>query len=103
LTCFKGIATSVPLLTGSWHCFEYHVSSEGTIETWLDGKIISGLTIKAGVTNAHAAIWQGKSYKPQVTGVYFGWEAYGGDANTFWYDDISIASTRSGCLGSLTS
>jgi Cip1-like, core domain len=99
---FKGIATSVPLPTGSWQCFEYHVSPDGTIETWLNSKVIPGLTIQAGATNAHAAIWQSKSYKPQVTGVYFGWEAYGGDANTFWYDDINIASTRPGCLGSST-
>lgn len=78
------------------------MSRDGTIETWLDSRVISGLTIKAGVTNAHAAIWQGKSYKAQITGVYFGWEAYGGDANTFWYDDISISSNRLGCLNSLT-
>ena len=99
---FQGTATSVPLAPGSWQCFEYHVSSDGTIETWLDSKVIPGLTIKAGVTNSHASIWQGKSYKPQITGVYFGWEAYGGDANTFWFDDISTASTRPGCLGNST-
>lgn len=94
----QGIATSVTLPTGVWQCFEYHVSSDGTIETWLEGQAIRGLTIKSGVTNAHASIW-GKTYKPAITGVYFGWEAYGGDANTFWFDDIAIASTRPGCLG----
>jgi hypothetical protein len=30
-------------------------------------------------------------------GVYFGWESYGGDVNTFWYDDIVVSSTRVGC------
>ena len=78
------------------------MSSNGNIETWLDGKVIPGLTIKAEAANTHATIWQGKSYKPQITGVYFGWEAYGGDVNTFWYDDIAIASNRPGCLGNST-
>ncbi len=78
------------------------MSPDGIIETWLDSKVIPGLTIKAGVTNAHAVIWQGKSYKLGITGVFFGWEAYGGDANTFWYDDIAIAATRPGCLGNST-
>ena len=96
LTSVSGVTTSLPLSTTAWQCFESHVMADGTIETWLDGKVIPGLTIKPGVTNAHASIW-GKSYKPAITGVYFGWESYGGDANTMWFDDIAIASTRPGC------
>ncbi|KAK3360617.1 hypothetical protein B0T25DRAFT_449538 [Lasiosphaeria hispida] len=95
----QGIATSVALPTGVWQCFEYHVSSDGTIETWLEGKAIPGLTVVKSGTNTHASIW-GKNYKPIIGGVYFGWEAYGGDANTFWYDDIAIGPSRPGCLGS---
>lgn len=93
----QGIAASTALPTGSWKCFEYHLGSDGTIETWLDGTAIAGLTSKAGTTNSNAAQWQRSSYKPKVTGIYFGWESYGGDTNTFWYDDISISSTRVGC------
>ncbi|KAH8885284.1 hypothetical protein GQ53DRAFT_729195 [Thozetella sp. PMI_491] len=94
----QGVATSLPLSAGSWQCFEYHVSPDGTIETWLDSNVIPGLTIRAGVANSHASIW-GKSYRPKVTGVYFGWEAYGGNTNTLWFDDIAISSSRAGCLG----
>ncbi|KAL1850947.1 hypothetical protein VTK73DRAFT_9593 [Phialemonium thermophilum] len=93
----QGIAASTALPSGAWHCFEYHLGGDGTIETWLDGKAIDGLTVKAGTTNANAAQWGRGSYKPKVSAVYFGWESYGGDANTFWYDDISIGSTRAGC------
>ncbi|RDL35958.1 Uncharacterized protein BP5553_06570 [Venustampulla echinocandica] len=93
----QGIATSTALPTGSWQCFEYHLGTDGTVETWLNGNVIAGLTSKAGVPNSNAAQWQRSSIKPKVTGVYFGWESYGGDANTFWYDDISISSTRVGC------
>jgi hypothetical protein len=93
----QGIAASTPLPTGDWQCFEYHLGTDGTIETWLNSKAIDGLTSKAGVANANAAQWQRSSVIPKVTGIYFGWESYGGDTNTLWYDDISISSERVGC------
>ncbi|KIH93759.1 hypothetical protein SPBR_04426 [Sporothrix brasiliensis 5110] len=93
----QGIAASTALPTGSWQCFEYHVGADGTIETWLNGKAIAGLTSKAGTANANAAQWQRSALKPKITGVYFGWESYGGDTNTFWYDDVAISGTRVGC------
>jgi hypothetical protein len=93
----QGIAASTALPTGAWQCFEYHLGTDGTIETWLNGNAIAGLTSKAGVANANAAQWQRSTIKPKITGVYFGWESYGGDVNTFWYDDIAISSTRNNC------
>ncbi|KAL9089225.1 MAG: hypothetical protein Q9165_005793 [Trypethelium subeluteriae] len=93
----QGIATSTALPTGTWNCFESHVSSDGTIETWLNNNTIPGLNVGPGISNPNADQWENKNYKPDVTGVYFGWESYGGDVNTFWYDDVSIASTRVGC------
>lgn len=91
-----GIATSTALPTGSFQCFEYHLGTDGTIETWLNGTAIAGLTVGPNVTNANANGW-GSSYIPDITGVYFGWESYSGEINTFWYDDIVIDSTRVGC------
>ncbi|KAE8441888.1 hypothetical protein EG329_004194 [Mollisiaceae sp. DMI_Dod_QoI] len=93
----QGIASSTALPTGAWQCFEYHIGTDGTIETWLNSNAIAGLTAKAGVANSNAAQWQRSSLKPKITGVYFGWESYGGDVNTFWYDDVAVASTRVGC------
>ncbi|ORY09751.1 hypothetical protein BCR34DRAFT_515985 [Clohesyomyces aquaticus] len=93
----QGIAASTPLPANSWKCFEYHIGTDGTIETWLNGSVIAGLTVKPGVSNANAAQWQRSSSKPKITAIYFGWESYGGDANTFWYDNISVSSTRVGC------
>jgi hypothetical protein len=90
----NGIAASKALPTGSWQCFEYHLGADGSIETWLNGEAIAGLTTK---NNTNAGQWTRSSIKPKITGVYFGWESYGGDTNTFWYDDIAIASTRVGC------
>lgn len=93
----QGIATSEALPTGAWECFEYHLGTDGTIETWLNNNTIPGLTVKAGVANANDQQWTRSSYKPKISGVYFGWESYGGDVNTFWYDDIAVSSTRVGC------
>lgn len=95
----SGIAASTPLPTGAFQCFEYHLGTDGTIETWLNGNSISGLQAGPSSANPYAGQW-GKTYKPRVTGVYFGWESYGGDVNTMWYDDVSISSSRVGCGGS---
>jgi polysaccharide lyase-like protein len=95
----QGIAASTPLPTGAFQCFEYHLGTDGTIETWLNGNAIPGL--QAGPNaggNAYNHQW-GTAYKPKVTGVYFGWESYGGDVNTMWYDDVSVSGSRVGCGG----
>ncbi|TLD05355.1 uncharacterized protein PgNI_10051 [Pyricularia grisea] len=93
----QGIAASAALPTNTWQCIEYHIGPDGTLETWLNDNAVAGLTSKAGVSNANAGGWQRSTVKPNVTGVYFGWESYSGGTNTFWYDDISISSTRVGC------
>jgi hypothetical protein len=95
----QGIAASAPLPTGSFQCFEYHVGSDGTIETWLNGAAIGALQAGPKANNPNGAQWQRTAYSPKVTGIYFGWESYGGDTNTFWYDDVAISSTRVGCEG----
>lgn len=96
----QGVATSTSLPTNSWECFEYHVGTDGTIETWLNDEAISGLTYGPGIDNPNAGAWSRSSIIPKPSGVYFGWESYGGDTNTFWYDDIVISSSRVGCSGS---
>jgi hypothetical protein len=93
----NGISASKALSAGKWQCFEYHLGADGSFETWLDGTAIDGLTVKAGTANPNAGQWQRSSYKPKVTSINFGWESYGGDTNTFWFDDIAINSTRVGC------
>ncbi|KAF1952240.1 hypothetical protein CC80DRAFT_479871 [Byssothecium circinans] len=93
----NGIAASKALSAGEWQCFEYHLGTDGSIETWLDGTAIDALTVKSGTTNPNAGQWTRSGYKPKITSINFGWESYGGDTNTFWYDDISVSSTRVGC------
>lgn len=93
----QGIATSAALPTGDWVCFESHVGADGTIETWLDDEAIAGLTAGPGSDNPNGAQWERGLILPQLQGVYFGWESYGGDTNTIWYDDVAISSSRIGC------
>jgi hypothetical protein len=74
----QGIAASTALKTGAWSCFEYHLGTDGTIETWLNNSTIAALTVKSGTSNPNAAQWQRSNYKPKVTAINFGWESYGG-------------------------
>ncbi|KAI1817184.1 hypothetical protein GGS20DRAFT_533895 [Poronia punctata] len=92
-----GIAASKALPAGSWQCFEYHLGTDGTFETWLNNATIPALTVTSGSDNPNAGQWTRSSYVPKIQGIYFGWESYGGDINTFWYDDIEVSSSRVGC------
>ncbi|TVY49733.1 hypothetical protein LCER1_G009013 [Lachnellula cervina] len=92
-----GIATSTALPTGTFECFEYHLGPDGTIETWLNNSTIAGLATGPDSTNPYDSGWSSSTIIPNITAVYFGWESYGGDVNTFWYDDIVVSSTRIGC------
>jgi hypothetical protein len=68
------------------------------VETWVDNSPVGGLTVGPGFENANAGQWQRGGLKGlKIQGVYFGWESYGGDTNTFWYDDIVVSGTRVGC------
>lgn len=67
----QGIAASTALPTGTWQCFEYHLGTDGTVETWLNGNVIDGLTVKPGATNSNAAQWQRSSGRPKITAIYF--------------------------------
>lgn len=93
----QGIAASTDLPVDAWQCLEYHLGPDGTVETWLNGEAIEGLTSKAGESNPVGEQWERSDIVPEITGVYFGWESYGGDTNTFWYDDIVVGSERAGC------
>lgn len=99
----QGIASSVDLPTGSFQCFEYYLGTDGTIQTWLNSNLITGMTAGPSSNNSNDAGWTRATYVPDITGVYFGWEAYSGDINTVWFDDVAIATSRVGCGGPASS
>ncbi|KAF4472945.1 carbohydrate-binding module family 1 [Fusarium albosuccineum] len=93
----QGIAASTTLKANTWQCIEHHLGTDGTLETWVGGKAVKGLTSKPKAASDFDGQWQNGAIKPKISAVYFGWESYGGDTNTMWYDDIVVDSSRIGC------
>jgi hypothetical protein len=92
-----GIAASVKPETGKWLCIELLVDGN-KLETWLDGMPVQGLTVEGESTPDIDAQWQRKAdWHPSLSDIRFGWESYGSDENTLWYDDVLLGTTRSSC------
>ena len=41
--------------------------------------------------------WLARAWHPSVTDLRLGWESYAGDADTLWFDDVAVGSSRIGC------
>ncbi|KAJ1550882.1 hypothetical protein HK096_004437, partial [Nowakowskiella sp. JEL0078] len=94
-----GIAASVTLPTNKWTCMELEIdTANGYLFAWMDGNTVSALTVQNGVADIDAAWKSSKpSWKPSPQNLKLGWESYGSDADTYWYDDVAIGSSRIGC------
>ncbi|MGW5671033.1 cellulose-binding protein, partial [Micromonospora sp. NPDC003776] len=93
-----GVALSVPLPTGRWSCLEFMVDGgTGQLRTWLDGAAITGLTADGVPTHDVDGQWYNRTWRPQLTDLKLGWESYGGAADTLWFDDVALGTTRIGC------
>jgi len=83
-------AGSVAIGSNTWYCIEFHLSrTTGQIETWVNGNAIASLTTPQ-------TRW-GSSYIPNPSNWGLGWESYGSDPNTVWFDDIALGTSRLGC------
>jgi hypothetical protein len=94
-----GVMLSAALPPGDWHCLEWSVNpTTRAIETWLDERPITGLTVDAQPTPDVDTQWLRKTdWQPQPIDVRLGWESYGNDTNTLWFDDLALGSTRLRC------
>jgi hypothetical protein len=93
-----GVAQSAPLPTGTWNCVEFKVSgADGTIQTWLNGSAVAGLTEDGVPTHDIDSQWLNRTWRPKLTDLRLGWESYGEGADTLWYDDVAVGSQRIGC------
>jgi hypothetical protein len=94
-----GVAMSSAPSAGNWHCIEWMVSGQAAgLSTWLDGQALPGLRVDGDPTPDVDRQWLQKTgWQPKLSDVRFGWESYGDQANTLWFDDLAIAQERIGC------
>nr|BFE71180.1 hypothetical protein GCM10020092_044810 [Actinoplanes digitatis] len=93
-----GVALSAPLPVGAWNCVEFKVDGrDGTMQTWLNGTSVPGLLEDGVPTHDIDGQWLNRTWRPALTDLRLGWESYGEGADTLWYDDLAVGTTRAGC------
>jgi hypothetical protein len=93
-----GVALSAPLPTGTWNCVEFKVDQgNGTMQTWLNGSSVPGLLQDGVPTHDIDGQWLNRTWRPALADLRLGWESYGEGADTLWYDDVAVGTTRVGC------
>ncbi|PJE98004.1 hydrolase [Streptomyces carminius] len=95
----NGVAMSRPLPVNTWTCVEFRIDgSTGHLETWVDGEAVPGLAVDGTPTHDIDGQWLRKpGWRPSLTDLRVGWESYGGDTDTLWFDDVAVGSSRIGC------
>ena len=53
--------------------------------------------VRVDVGDSGAAGGGAGADRDQVTDLKLGWEAYGGNGNTVWLDDVALHTSRIGC------
>jgi hypothetical protein len=97
-----GAASTYPAAS-TWTCVEFHTATTGTLETWVNGAAIAGLTFIPGTTTVVSGVndqWTPISpFTPTSFGL--GWVAFSGpstpDPYILWFDDVALSTTRIGC------
>ncbi|MBE1492670.1 cellulose-binding domain-containing protein [Plantactinospora soyae] len=95
----NGVALSLPLPVNRWTCVEFMVDgTQGRLSTWVDGSAVTGLTADGTPTHDVDGQWLNRAnWRPNLTDLRLGWESYGEGADTLWFDDVALGSTRIGC------
>lgn len=91
------LSAAIPALT--WTCVEFAVdSTAGTLKTWVNGNAISGLEADASATPDVDRRWLSRgAWHPALADFKLGWEQYSNVANTLWFDDVALHTSRIGC------
>jgi hypothetical protein len=94
-----GIALSVPLATNTWSCVEFHVDgTTGQMQTWVNSSEVAGLHEDGVPTHDIDSQWLSRAnWRPRLTDLRLGWEAYGDGTDTLWFDDVAFGPARIGC------
>lgn len=92
-----GVAMSRPLAVDTWTCVEFRVAG-GDLATWVDGEPVEGLIADGDPTPDVDRQWLANGgWSPVLVDLRLGWESYGDDADTLWYDDVAFGPERIGC------
>ncbi|THV41292.1 hydrolase [Glycomyces buryatensis] len=92
-----GVALSQELPVDTWTCVEFQVTG-GNLSTWVDGELVEGLVVDGEPTPDVDQQWLSNSgWSPTLSDLRLGWESYGEDADTLWYDDVAFGPERLGC------
>ncbi|WP_133884306.1 cellulose binding domain-containing protein [Glycomyces sp. NRRL B-16210] len=92
-----GVALSEPLPVDVWTCVEFQIAG-GNLSTWVDGALIEGLVVDGVPTHDVDSQWLSRAgWNPTLVDLRLGWESYGNDADTLWYDDVAFGTERIGC------
>jgi hypothetical protein len=94
-----GIGLSAMPSVGAWQCVEFRLAgADGTLDTYVDGARVEGLTIDSTPTHDVDGQWlRPGTWRANVTDLGLGWESYGNEAMTLWFDDVAVAAQRLGC------
>jgi hypothetical protein len=94
-----GVALSAPLPVDEWSCLEFQLDpGSGQLQTWLNGESVEGLIVDGTPTQDVDQQWMnGGAWNPSPVDLRLGWESYGEGADTLWYDDLAVGTSRVGC------
>jgi len=95
----NGTALSVAPAAKSWHCVEWMIGSQTPgLSTWVDDAVVAGLVVDGQPTADVDRQWLRKTdWQAKPTDLRLGWESYGDQANTLWFDDLALGAARIGC------
>jgi hypothetical protein len=94
-----GTSKSQMPAANQWHCMEFQMDgASGRLTTWMNGALVPGLVADGVPTPDVDGQWaRQSSWRPVPEDFRIGWESYGGDARTLWFDDVAMGSQRIGC------
>ncbi|MEO3814944.1 hypothetical protein ABGB17_38610, partial [Sphaerisporangium sp. B11E5] len=93
-----GVSLSVPLPTNRWVCLRYQIdTTRQAMSTYVDDQEVAGLHLDQTPTRDIDSQWLSRTTAPRPATLRLGWESYGSDSDTIWYDDVALGSSPIAC------
>ncbi|WP_371785407.1 cellulose binding domain-containing protein [Streptosporangium subroseum] len=93
-----GVALSTPLPVGRWVCLRFQIdTTKQEMSTWIDNQEVAGLHLDGTRTHDVDSQWLSRTTPPRPATLRLGWESYGSEADTLWFDDVAFGSSPIAC------